>query len=650
MKSLGENIEETGPVAARAHIVLLSTSLVVFSSSWLNTGSLAASSVQDSTGKPAQSKEVNPDPTNDTVRLWKELDSIEARKQPNPSGKLGFRVGSRLSFDAEEAFAKGDFQKASEYYAKLARKYKASGNWYPAANALLKRTESLLYLQDNDNASKCMDLALEYFSKTGCTEKSINGKLDATLALCLSRSSTPWNAEFYADSAIRHFSEARESMIYELALATHQKAQCLADRDKVTESDKLLQESIKYFKQLSDDRRREISLPLTSLARSLNRQARYKEAETVCREGLKLGQEWGFDTQRQQALYRIRLAIALSHTPDQGEEIAKNLQEAFAIGNRAEVDNEWVLNMYRTWIENQILLKHFQSANEWIEKGFEFASKHNLASSATMIYMYRDKARCEIENQKLDDALTSINEAARVCSKQKDPTKFAPDIASSLAVIYHKQKNWEAELDVLDRLQKMQLKDPLIGPAHSEIAITLRRKGNAHFQMDHLEEADSLFQQALIIEEKKKGPEDLSLASQVQEIGTTFCITGRHEQAIPYLIRGISIRDKHGDTSKGPYGLEGNIAELASLYMAMKKPEKALPLVERLLDLQNTGKGPSDDVDAVAAMQTLAGSYFAAGKAAEAQWLMDRVAELLKTEKWKNAGINLLDLQLNIAN
>lgn len=607
---------------------------------------------QEANAQKADSKSQNkPKPKEAEARKHSETNELEAKKDeggikskkaakkadgdgttsvPKPRGKGPNDPVAR----AQAALEREDYSEGAKLYADLAKQSEQAKNWYAAATYLLRETTCLVELAEFKSGEDCIRRSLVFLENARCTDPAIRGKHLGVLATCLRRENKHEEADAVYKQALSQLSQGTELSTYYLAEYAHESGLCLAQEGKTEESEKEYRKSIDYFKRLSISQRKRIANPILSLTISLNDQGRYLEAEQSCIEGLKIGNEWGFEKPEHLAQFKCQLAIALSDRDDKKDAMISNIEEAAAIGARAEGNIDWVFGMYHSWADALIGVKKFELARDWLDKGIDLAKRRDAIDSAEVATLLRDKARCEVGLGNLDEAIACINEASKRCAGEKDSSNCAMQNASVLATIYHKQKKWDSELITLNRLNDMQMQK-YADSEHPAIVATMRRLGNVLFQSGKYEAADRYFKKALAIDEKRKGKTDLALATYIQEIGTTYCVTGRYTEAVPYLLRAIAIHDKNGDFSTGQYGLYGCLDELAYCYIAMNQPEKAAPVIERLFSLQDRGDGPANGIDAVATLQSLAGVHIKHGHAEEGKKLLSRVAELRKTEKWK---------------
>lgn len=564
-------------------------------------------------------------------------DKAKSSKPPKPSAtppRANKSAPNDPESRADAALEASEYREAAKLYADLAKQAEHAKSWYAASTYLLKETTCFIQLGEFKNGEDSIRRSLTFLENARCTNPLIQGQHLGALASCLRRQSKRREAETVYKDALSQLAQGSELSTYYMAEHAHELGICLAHEGKLEESEKQYRTSIDYFKRLTLSERKRIANPILSLAIYLNGEGRDLEAEQACLEGLKIGNEWGFDRPEHLAQYKCQLAIALCDRSDRWDAAMSSIEEAMQIGERAEGDIDWVFDMYHSWADALIGIKRFELAREWLDKGIALAQRRDEPNTHQVTTLLRDKARCEIGLGNLDEALGIINEATQRCAREKVLSDCAMQNASILGIIYHKQKKWDSELITLNRLYEMQMQK-YGNHEHPVVVSTMRRLGNVLFQTGKYEAADRYFKKALAIDEKKKGKDNLSLAEFVQEIGTTYCITGKYIEAVPYLLRAIAIHDKNGDFSKGQFGLYGCLDELAYCYIAMNQPEKARPIIDRLFYLQDKGDGPANGIDAVATLQSLAGVHIRQGQTDEGKKLLNRVAELRKTEKWK---------------
>lgn len=535
---------------------------------------------------------------------------------------------------AKAAATNGNYPEAARLFDIVARHYKNTKNWYAAADANLNEARCLIKAEEFAAAEKCSRIALDYLGKAHCSDSSAWGQYYGVLGTSLRHQSKYLESDLYLNSSIVALSKEEQVIIYEMAERSHELGLCMVMEGKMEQAEKSFRDSIDCFKRLSIPERRNILNTMISFAIYLNGNDRFSEAERICKEGLELGEKLGFNDSKQLADYKFQLAIAICGKPQEAETLKNCIEESTNIGEKAEGDSSWFFRNIRDLTDALIKKEQLELAIRVLSRSLAFAEKHNLLNNQKIPSLLCNMARCEIKLGNLGKATEYVKKASEYCAEHKG-SNCGLDVESVRALIYHRQKNWDSELEALTQLYEMLTQFHPNEPDHPELLGTMRRLGNVHFQMGNHKEADHFFKNALLLEEKTKGPDHLSLSTPIQEIGSTYCISGRYTEAIPYLLRAIAIRDMHGDSSKGQYGLEGCLDELSYLYLTINEPDKALPLVERLFTLQDGGGGPAEGVDALSTMQSVAELLIQQGRIEEGNKMQNRITELRKTEKWK---------------
>lgn len=571
--------------------------------------------------------------------------STKATKSNNKQKSLpkaSIRAISKVSLMMIEAKKESDLQKYEEailLYQAVTKRCKAKKNWYCAAESLFEEGQCLMLLGEFKRAEKPFRLSIEYLRNAECFDNFVQGKHLAALASCLRQQSKFNEAAGDFNMALNQMNRAEREHKYQLTEREHELGLChlMAGRHKMAEQH--LKESIALSRTLPLPEGKNLLSSLLSLAITLNEQGRWDEANAICAEGLKLGDEWGFGTPQKLARYKSQYAISLVNNPSKTTEMLESINEAMKIGQNADGAADWIFGMYDSWADALIKAKRYELAREWLDKGLALAHKDSLSGHESDLLL-RDKALCEIELGNLTQASQCLDEAYKICSAHPNSSSCAMGIDSLRASIYNIEQKWEAAVDALNHLRQKQVEhlDEAVDrqSAERELSSTIRRLALVLFKMGKVEDADHNFKEALALKEKNLDSTDaLSLAHDIQEIGSTYCVTERYPEAVPYLVRALSIRDRNGDESLGDYGFEGNLTQLALVYIAMKDPDKASPLVERLFEFQDKGNGPSPGLDAVSIMQSLASAYFKNGKVEDGNKLLERALALRAKEKWQ---------------
>ncbi|MBX9568312.1 MAG: tetratricopeptide repeat protein [Candidatus Obscuribacterales bacterium] len=566
------------------------------------------------------------------------------KSYPNKPIKTG-PVGPQnkdLAIQAALAYDGKNYAAAAKLYSKLVDQSLHKNNWFAAASYLLSETECHKHLKDWKTAEHCIRRSIDMLVKAKCTNPLIRGQHLGLLASCLLEQSKTMEAESVGKQAILELSTSSQISDFYLVDQETKLATSLVGQGKYKENEVALHNAITHFRRLPLSQRRLLANPYIFLATYLNSEGRKTEAESVSMDGLKFGNEVGFESLEQRVQLDCQLAISLIGQESKISRMNICIKEALALCDREEIDTNLYLDLCHSWADAVLAVDKFQLAKDAIQKGIDLARKRDLAD-INFAVLLRDKARYEMATGNLDAALSCITEASEICAKKNASPICTMNVMSTLSTVYHKQENWHSELSTLNQLYKIQ-NDYFSDPEHSEIVNTMHRLALVLFKIGKFDEADRYFQKTLEIREKKKGVDDLSLAESLQEIGTTYCVTGKYNQSVPYFIRAIAIRDLHGDLSKGKYGLEGCLEELCYCYIAMKEPEKARGVAERLFELQSNGKGASEGVDAVNTLFFLAGSFIETQQIEEGNKLLQRVSQLRKTEKWKERVDKKIDL------
>ena len=93
----------------------------------------------------------------------------------------------------------------------------------------------------------------------------------------------------------------------------------------------------------------------------------------------------------------------------------------------------------------------------------------------------------------------------------------------------------------------------MLGPEHPDTAQTIYNLALLYQNQGQFEEAESLYQRALAIDEKVYGQDHLEVATDLSSLANHYRDQGRYEEAEPLYQRALAIREKtlgpeHPDT------------------------------------------------------------------------------------------------------
>ncbi len=108
-----------------------------------------------------------------------------------------------------------------------------------------------------------------------------------------------------------------------------------------------------------------------------------------------------------------------------------------------------------------------------------------------------------------------------------------------------------------------------------------QRLGSVAEDLGRHDDAERLHKRALAIFEKLSGPDDLSVADSLEGLGRVYKDTQRFADAEPLYLRAFKIEQAH--LKPNDPQLRAGEADLAALYYAWGKPEKAAPYFQMYL-------------------------------------------------------------------
>lgn len=148
-----------------------------------------------------------------------------------------------------------------------------------------------------------------------------------------------------------------------------------------------------------------------------------------------------------------------------------------------------------------------------------------------------------------------------------------------------------------------------------------RELGKHLVELGRLEEAEPLYRQAVLLDEKAFGLEHPGVGASLNLLGTLLQKEGRYAEAEPAYQRALKIREK----TLGPEHMDtaASLNNLAEIYYRQRKYAEAEPLYQRAIAVYEKAVGPNHS-DTAQSLNNLAGLYDAQGKYAEAEPLYQR--------------------------
>ena len=179
--------------------------------------------------------------------------------------------------------------------------------------------------------------------------------------------------------------------------------------------------------------------------------------------------------------------------------------------------------------------------------------------------------------------------------------------------LYHRAAYPEAELLYQ---QTQVIEEKALGPDHLDLAATLVSLGLLYATQSRYAEAEPLYQQARAIVEKALGPDHPELAATLDNLAQLYADQGRYTEAEPLYQQARAIREK----ALGPDhpDLATTLNNLAQLYTNQGRYAEAEPLYQRDLAITEKALGP-DHPGLAATLNNLALLYAAQSRYTEAE-------------------------------
>jgi tetratricopeptide (TPR) repeat protein len=162
--------------------------------------------------------------------------------------------------------------------------------------------------------------------------------------------------------------------------------------------------------------------------------------------------------------------------------------------------------------------------------------------------------------------------------------------------------------DALPHLEKaLDLAEALRGPEDPSIAVDLNNLAETQRQLAHYDRAEQLYLRAIMIDEKERGAADPGLATSLNNLALVYKAQQRFPEAEKLYLRSLSILERalgpsHTDVAK-------SLNNLAVLYRSEGQPEKARPLQQRAVAIAERALGSKHTMT-----QTLRRNLVALGK------------------------------------
>ena len=141
------------------------------------------------------------------------------------------------------------------------------------------------------------------------------------------------------------------------------------------------------------------------------------------------------------------------------------------------------------------------------------------------------------------------------------------------------------------------------------------------YQIAKYEEAEELFQEALLKDEASLGPEHPNVAIRLNNLAQLYQATNRLKEAEPLMERALKIDE--ASLGKNHPNVAIRLNNLAALYQATNRFAQAEPLMERALKIDEAALG-EDHPDVARDLNNLALLYKATNRLKEAESMMER--------------------------
>jgi tetratricopeptide (TPR) repeat protein len=171
---------------------------------------------------------------------------------------------------------------------------------------------------------------------------------------------------------------------------------------------------------------------------------------------------------------------------------------------------------------------------------------------------------------------------------------------------------------------------PPVGPVHPRLALALRDLGRVLQKRGRYDEADATLQRALTMQEQMLGPNHDDVSLTLTCMGESCKAQGNYRRAKKVLIRAVAIAELHVVPDKYPDKFLAALHSLCCVYNRLEEYDRAQPIAERQLALQEQFFGP-DHPEVGVALNNVAVCLQGQGKLSEALSMCER--DLAITER-----------------
>jgi tetratricopeptide (TPR) repeat protein/CHAT domain-containing protein len=230
--------------------------------------------------------------------------------------------------------------------------------------------------------------------------------------------------------------------------------------------------------------------------------------------------------------------------------------------------------------------------------------------------LLRDRGRLHRTQRHLALAAADLHRALSIsASRGNDGAARTEDILLELSELYEEARDHSQSDAMLERAQ--EIREQRLGPEHASLAFLYARRGGMQLLLQEPSSAKGLFQQALEIDIKAHGANDLLVARDFSNLASAHMYLGELPEAQSCLERAISIKEMlqtTGDdteTAANKNKLGCVLERLGRLEEAERAYRSSLAIYDRLLG--------SDHRKAVHVKQNLGLVLLSQGKSEEAK-------------------------------
>jgi CHAT domain-containing protein len=279
----------------------------------------------------------------------------------------------------------------------------------------------------------------------------------------------------------------------------------------------------------------------------------------------------------------------------------------------------------------QIALQRFGDAEGSVRRALGLVGERDPAQTAKLLtalsQIERGQGRLEEAAATLQRALALHDAAAR--GRRPDPTQQMTRLLTVLQLgTLYQQLNRIEEAGQLAE-QALDVVEKLLGPDHPVVASTLEAVASTRAYAGRYAEAEAMRKRALAINERAYGREHITVASSLQGLGHLYRLQDRFDEALPLLLSGMHIAEKKFGPDHAQ--IVPHLAEIADLYKSQRRFAEAEPLLKRALaNLERGGDANSvvSGVQTIRVLQSLAQLHQSQGRHAEARPYLDRAVGL----------------------